>query len=314
MAMTEGEQIKTDTGDIPPPFVLKSAAAPNAFVFAAPHSGRHYPDSIIKATSLETHSLRLSEDAYVDRLFAAAPEHGANLLIATHARAYLDLNRAENELDPEMFHPSLEEDTLDITHRVRAGLGIIPKLVAEGMPIYDSTMPAREALFRINNVYRPYHNKLASLLAARQAQFGQAVLIDCHSMPSETPAGRRRGRSTGPDVVLGDNWGASCDRRLTSLAEELLIRAGFSVRRNVPYSGGFSTQHYGNPNKGQHALQIELSRSLYMNETTLQPLPSFPEVEKKLRWFVSHLIEAYGQHLGLNRQNTGQNKLPHAAE
>lgn len=308
--MIEDGQNKSGDGDIPPPFVLKSATTPNAFVFAAPHSGRHYPIGITRATNLETHNLRMSEDAYVDRLFAAAPEFGANLLIATHARAYLDLNRAENELDPDMFHPPLEEDELDITHRVKAGLGIIPKLIAEGMPIYDGTLPAREALFRINNVYRPYHEKLADLLETRRRQFGRAVLIDCHSMPSENPAGRRRGRSTGPDIVLGDNWGASCDRALTSLAEELLIRAGFSVRRNVPYSGGFSTQNYGNPNSGYHALQIELSRGLYMNETTLQPLQSFPEVEKKLSWFVNHLIDAYGKHLGLHQDD----ELPRAAE
>ncbi|WP_417464486.1 N-formylglutamate amidohydrolase [Kordiimonas sp.] len=310
MAMTEDGPDKSNSGETPPPFVLKSAVTPNAFVFAAPHSGRHYPGSMIRAANLETHSLRLSEDAYVDRLFAAAPEHGANLLVATHARAYLDLNRAENELDPDMFNPPLEEGDLDITHRVRAGLGIIPKLIAEGMPIYEGTLPAREALFRISNVYRPYHDKLASLLDARKAQFGRAVLIDCHSMPSETPAGRRRGRSTGPDIVLGDNWGASCDRELTSLAEELLIRAGFSVRRNVPYSGGFSTQHYGKPNSGYHALQIELSRGLYMHESTLQPLQSFPEVEKKLGWFVGQLIETYTRHMGLNRAD----ELPRAAE
>ncbi len=298
-------------GEIPPPFLVKtSTGAPSPFVFAAPHSGRHYPSSMRSATGLTDQALRMSEDAFVDELFCDARQHGACLMVATHARAYLDLNRSENELDADMFHPVLDESKLEASHRVKAGLGIIPRLVAEGLPIYSAPLPAREASQRIEAVYRPYHSQLRDLLAARKKHFGQAVLVDCHSMPSEAKQSRRRLRAVGPDIVLGDNWGSACARELTSLAEELLIRAGFKVRRNVPYSGGFSTQHYGNPNQGRHALQIEINRAIYMNEKTLAPLDTFTEVREKLGWFSRKLISEAPRAL----PQLSHSDLPRAAE
>ena len=296
---------------LPAPYLLRSPkTSPTAFIFAAPHSGRYYPDTMIKAARLSTHTLRLSEDAFVDRLFEAVPDAGASLLVATYARAFLDLNRAENELDASMFTPPLDERNFDLSHRVKAGLGIIPKLIAEGLPIYRAPLPAREALRRIEDIYQPYHQKLQALLDARKRQFGRAILIDCHSMPSESKTGRKPGRNSGPDIVLGDNWGSACDRDLTALAEELLIRAGFSVRRNVPYSGGFSTQHYGKPGIGIHALQIEINRAIYMDEAAIEPLACFEDIRSRLGSFVENLILRYGKQLPLPRQSG----LPQAAE
>lgn len=312
MSEPTGTHPDTDPAvETPPPFLVKtSTGAPSPFVFAAPHSGRHYPAAMKAVTTLTDHALRMSEDAFVDDLFADARKHGACLIVATHARAYLDLNRGENELDSSMFDPALDEASLDPTHRVKAGLGIIPRLVAEGLPIYKKTLPAREAERRIGAVYRPYHTQLRGLLEARQKHFGQAILIDCHSMPSEAKQNRRRLRPTGPDIVLGDNWGGACARELTSLAEELLIRAGFKVRRNVPYSGGFSTQHYGNPNKGRHALQIEINRAIYMNEQSVTPLPEFDEIKEKLSLFSKRLIAEIPRALPQLRDAS----LPRAAE
>lgn len=301
----------SQAGETPPPFLVKtSTGTPSPFVFAAPHSGRHYPSSMRSATGLTDHALRMSEDAFVDELFSDARQHGACLMVATYARAYLDLNRSENELDADMFHPALDESRLEPSHRVKAGLGIIPRLVAEGLPIYRGPLPAREAPYRIETVYRPYHGQLRNLLEARQKHFGQAVLVDCHSMPSEAKQSRRRLRTVGPDIVLGDNWGNACARELTSLAEELLIRAGFKVRRNVPYSGGFSTQHYGNPNQGRHALQIEINRAIYMNEQTLAPHETFTEIREKLSWFSRKLIAEAPRAL----PQLNQIDLPRAAE
>ncbi|MFC4349063.1 N-formylglutamate amidohydrolase [Kordiimonas lipolytica] len=290
----------------PAPYLCRPAPKPGPFVFALPHSGRFYPKAMRAATHLSDHTLRLSEDAFVDRLFKSAPESGATLLVATHARAYLDLNRDEMELDPTMFTPALDPTMVQETHRVKAGLGIIPRLVAENVPIYTKQLPAREAFFRIDQVYKPYHEKLAALISTRRKQFGYAVVIDCHSMPSEN----RDGKRYGPDIVLGDNWGSACSRDMTSIAEELLIRAGFRVRRNVPYSGGFTTQYYGNPNQGRHALQIEINRAIYMNENKLEPLPEFGEIHDKLQWFSENLIARFTE-LHARRQCTD---LPKAAE
>jgi len=273
----------------PPPFLLRPpVGAPTCSVFAVPHSGRYYPPALLKKAAISPHCLRLCEDAYVDRLFSEAPGFGAALLIATHARSYLDLNRAENELDPMMFSPALDTGALYISHRVKAGLGAIPKQVAEGLNIYDSLLPQREAWQRIDTVHKPYHTRLRSLVDARRRQFGHAILIDCHSMPSEGSSGGRGRRSLpGPDIVLGDCWGTACSRELASLAEEMLVRAGFSVRRNVPYAGGFVTQHYGSPGNNVHAVQIELNRALYMDEETLDPHDGFRDVQDRLTRFMA---------------------------
>lgn len=267
----------------PPPYIYtpaKSAGMP--LIFAVPHSGRHYPQDFKNRSVLELTDLRRSEDAFVDQLFEDAPNSHAALLVATHARAYLDLNRASNELDPSMFTPKLDESELNISYRVQAGLGAIPQYVAENMPIYDRPLPARDAIKRIDSVHKPYHEKLRAILDDFVAKYGIAFLIDCHSMPSDT-RGATSQRNTGtPNIVLGDCWGSSCMRDLTDIAETLFLEEGFLVRRNVPYSGGYSTSYYGAPKTGVHALQIEISRSLYMDEETLTPLPEFEAIKRSI--------------------------------
>jgi N-formylglutamate amidohydrolase len=279
-----------DNSPTPPPYILRAPAQIlSPFVFAAPHSGRFYPPDFIARSAPKGTRLRQSEDAFVDQLFEGIPQMGAALLVATHARAYLDLNRAANELDPTMFTPQLDPAGLNINHRVSAGLGLIPKIIAEGVPIYKSLLPAREAFKRTAAVHTPYHQKLAQLLKERQQKFGVAYLIDCHSMPSGSTV--RRARKPGPDIVLGDSWGSACSREFTSLAEQLFIGAGFNVRRNVPYSGGFSTVHYGQPRKDIHALQIEINRRIYLDEASQSKLPEFTHVQKKLLEVCQQLTE-----------------------
>ncbi|TNE60935.1 MAG: N-formylglutamate amidohydrolase [Alphaproteobacteria bacterium] len=299
--------------EAPPPFLHHPpAGAPTPFIFAVPHSGRYYPPSFLRSAKLELNTLRLSEDAFVDKLFEPVPALGATLLVATHARSYLDLNRGATELDAGMFNPPLDARELYVSHRVKAGLGMIPKQVAEGLNIYDGLLPAREALARVEGVHRPYHDKLRTLLDARRRSFGRAVLVDCHSMPSDSGLPqKRRGRAAlpGPDIVLGDCWGTACGRELSDIAEDMLVRAGFSVRRNVPYAGGYITQHYGSPGAGIHALQIEINRALYMDEEKLLPLDGFADVSARLMQFATNFV----QH-ALRYFPTVGDELPRAAE
>ncbi|WP_308911493.1 N-formylglutamate amidohydrolase [Pseudokordiimonas caeni] len=292
-------------GEVPPPFHLhRPKDAERPFLIAVPHSGRFYPSSLVDASPLDGTGLRLSEDAYVDHIFADLPETGATMIVATHARAYVDLNRAADELDPDMFHPVLDEATVRRTPRVKAGLGTIPAIVSRGAPIYDGPLPAREALHRVTSVHAPYHAKVRATLDQLRTRHGRAILVDCHSMPSaeNVSGGRRFGwgpARSWPDIVLGDCWGEACDRELTALAEDIFLRAGFTVRRNVPYSGGYATQHYGAPRSGVHALQIELCRSLYMDEATLEPLPAMPEVAERLGNGLAELVRTYDTDLRL---------------
>jgi N-formylglutamate amidohydrolase len=230
-------------------------------IFSSPHSGRRYPADLRAAAGLM--SLRRSEDAYVDDLLSGAPAQGAALITASVARAYVDLNRDPNELDSDMFEERVPHARA--TPRVQAGLGVIPRIAGDGSPIYRRKLSLAEAEHRFATVHAPYHAALKKMIEATKAVFGCAVLIDCHSMPSCA-----RGPNA-PDVVLGDRFGVSCHPSVTALAEAALRRAGYRVARNAPFAGGHTTQTYGRPGHRVHALQIEINRALYLDESTLLP-------------------------------------------
>jgi N-formylglutamate amidohydrolase len=259
--------------------IVRPAGIPaGPVVFASPHSGRHYPADLLAASALDDLALRRSEDAYVDRLIAAAPGHGITTLKACMARAYVDVNREADELDPDMFsdaHPGMSRS---LTARVAAGLGAIPRIVAEGQEIYDRKLNLADARARLEAVYVPYHQALDQLLAETRAAHGLAVLIDWHSMPSI--AARTPGGSC--DLVLGDRFGASCANQLTRQVERSFTELGYRVARNAPYAGGYTTEHYGRPGRQIHALQIEINRSLYLDEANLELTPGFERLAMDL--------------------------------
>ncbi|MBI3710944.1 MAG: N-formylglutamate amidohydrolase [Proteobacteria bacterium] len=259
-------------------------------VFASPHSGNIYPPDFVAQARLDINNLRRSEDAFIDELFGAAPRLGAPLLKALFPRAYIDPNREPFELDPAMFADSLPPFVNTRSPRVSAGLGTIARVVASGAEIYRAKLSFAEARTRIDALYRPYHARLAELVDATAAQFGHAVLIDCHSMPSvggpmDRDPGRRR-----VDFVLGDCFGASCAPVLTLGVERYLRDLGYAVARNDPYAGGFTTRHYGRPSDGHHALQIEINRALYMDEARIERGADFQVLATRL----GGLIQAVG--------------------
>lgn len=255
------------------PFVLiEPLRRTTPLIFASPHSGRRYPAELLADARVSLISLRRSEDAYVDELFAGAAAHGACVLSGTVARAYVDLNRDPAELDPEMFDERPPPSPQTNSARVQAGLGAIPRISGDGQTIYRRKLALNEAERRINNVHRPYHALLQNLVSETKEQFGCAVLIDCHSMPNNA-----RGAHA-PDVVLGDRFGASCHPSVTALAEATLRRLGYRVARNTPFAGGHTTQSYGRPAAHVHALQIEINRALYVDERTLERTNGYARV------------------------------------
>lgn len=249
---------------------LDAGAAP--FVYACPHGGRHYPPALLGHSALRADQIRLSEDAFTDRLFQGASEH-APMIRAGIARAFIDFNRDARELDANMFETRPAGEILH-TARVAAGFGVVPRLVREGLAIYRGKLPAAEAARRIARYHRPYHAQLASMLAAARARFGYAVQVDCHSMPS--------GRSDLADIVLGDRYGAAAAPGLTALFEHGFAAAGFAVTRNHPYAGGYATATYGQPQAGLHAIQIEVNRALYLDETRIAPNRRFDEIRARI--------------------------------
>ena len=263
-----------------PVLLLRPAQQNSPLIFASPHSGRIYPEAFVRQTKLDPLTLRKSEDAYVDELFAAVVEFGAPLVAARFPRAFIDANRAPGEIDGAMFDGPLGCWVGPRTPRVAAGLGVIPRIVRDGVEIYPARLPAREALFRFESFYRPYHAALARLVAETRESFGFAIVIDCHSMPPPL---------RGTDIVIGDCYGESAAPALSADVHRSLTMLGFSVTRNAPYAGGYTTKLYGKPEAGVHALQIELSRALYLDEITLEKTPAFGECRERLCRFARAL-------------------------
>jgi N-formylglutamate deformylase len=269
------------------------------FLFASPHSGRHYPASLLEASRLDATTLRRSEDAFVDELFAGVLDLGAPLLAAHFPRAYLDVNRSMAELDVGMFDAPLGVPVDQPSPRVTAGLGVIPRIVRDGAEIYRGKLDSGEADARLNQLYKPYHQTLAAVMGEIRSTFGVAVLIDCHSMPSALSV---------PDIVLGDRYGASAMPQLTARTEAAFVREGFSVARNTPYAGGHTTILYGRVASGCHALQIEINRALYLDEDKISKRASFETVRARLvramRWLTAIPLSQLGR----------PGSLPQAAE
>lgn len=254
---------RTDQDFSPPYEVLEPRHVTMPVLFNSPHSGARYPRRFLAASRLDPLTLRRSEDAFVDELFFDVLRNGAPLMRAHFPRAYLDVNREPYELDPRMFEGRLPHYANTRSLRVAGGLGTIARIVGDSHEIYRDRLPVGEAMDRIEYLYKPYHRALAERLAALHTQFGIALLVDCHSMPSSGSARNDRHR---PDIVLGDRYGTSCAPDITAWIESTLTGLGYSVARNRPYAGGFITEHYGMPGNSVHALQIEINRGLYMDE------------------------------------------------
>jgi N-formylglutamate amidohydrolase len=257
--------VQSDYWDKPAFETVRPRRLTAPLVFNSAHSGRDYPERFLEMTRLDHLSIRQSEDAFVDELFARAPHLGAPLLRAHFPRAYLDVNREPWELDPAMFCEPLFERCNTTSPRVAAGLGTLARVVAENKPIYRERLTLDDARMRIEGIYQPYHATLQKLLSESFTSYGVAILVDCHSMPRIARTGDR----LGPDIVLGDRYGTTCAPAIIDLCEMIFSSAGLRVARNRPYAGGFVTRSYGHPQHGIHAVQIEISRHLYMNEATL---------------------------------------------
>ena len=251
-------------------------------VYNSPHSGNRLPQNLLALSRLGTEALRQSEDCFVDELFSGCESHGSPLLRAHISRAFLDLNRAPDELDPRMFLEDVPAWLNRPSARVAAGLGTIPRIVAEGQEIYRGRIPLQEALGRIETYYRPYHRTLTALLNEAHDAMGIVFLIDCHSMPSSGSPCANGFASRQADIVLGDRFGHACDGELTALVEALFKNQGLHVVRNKPYAGGFITETHGNPRLNRHALQIEINRALYMDERRMEKSQSFPSMKRAL--------------------------------
>ena len=273
--------------NIPPfreylPRVRRSAA-----VFASPHSGRAYSSEFVIQSKLAVGELRASEDAFVDRLFDAAPALGSPLICGTAPRAFVDLNRRPDELDPDLIDGV---KYARVTPRACAGFGVIPRVAGGGESIYSGKLSRREVDCRMARYYYPYHLRLGSLLRESLSEFGTAILFDCHSMPHESISATCHAKGFKPEVVLGDRFGKSCAPSIVAQVHQAFSDAGFKVGRNSPFSGAYVAQKYGRPGANQHMVQIEVDRALYLDERTARPNDRFDEFRLTLGSVVERLV------------------------
>jgi len=263
----------TVDSELDPPFeILEPVECRGPVVFNSPHSGRIYPRAFLNAAKLDISTLRRSEDSFVDELVAGVVPRGHPLMQVYFPRCYVDVNREPYELDPRMFEGRLPSFANTRSMRVAGGLGTVARVVGDAQEIYNQRIPIDDALRRIEGLYKPYHRALRRLLTRVHHDFGTAMLVDFHSMPSHTGAKDDRPRA---DIVIGDRYGTSCVPIVSETADATFRELGYAVSRNKPYAGGFITEHYGNPAAGLHSVQIEVNRALYMDERRYERIESF---------------------------------------
>ena len=258
--------------------IVEPVSLTSGVVFALPHSGRDYGVSFLNQSILDQLSIRSSEDAFLDQLIDGIEKYGAPKIIANAPRAFIDLNRSTDELDPALIS-GIKNNIKN--PRISSGLGVIPRVVSHGKEIYRGKLSFEQAQSRIKYYWKPYHTDLSNLLQRSQSVFGQSLLIDIHSMPHEAVS-MQSSFIKPPEIVVGDRFGMSSDPEFTNLVISILKQHEFKVAKNTPFAGAFITKHHGKVKKRIHALQLEIDRSLYMDEEKISPNSEFEELKTRL--------------------------------
>ena len=258
--------------------IVEPVSLTSGVVFALPHSGRDYGVSFLNQSILDQLSIRSSEDAFLDQLIDGIEKYGAPKIIANAPRAFIDLNRSTDELDPALIS-GIKNNIKN--PRISSGLGVIPRVVSHGKEIYRGKLSFEQAQSRIKYYWKPYHTDLSNLLQRSQSVFGQSLLIDIHSMPHEAVS-TQSSFIKPPEIVVGDRFGMSSDPEFTNLVISILKQHEFKVAKNTPFAGAFITKHHGKVKKRIHALQLEIDRSLYMDEEKILPNSEFAELKTRL--------------------------------
>lgn len=252
-------------------------------VLSVPHAGRDYPLPLRAAAAVPTEAMRPLEDRHVDAVAIAARRH-ETLFVQQRARAWIDLNRAEEERDPLIDEGARPIATGAISAKLRSGLGLVPRRAAPGVAIWCRRLGDDEVARRIVEDHRPYHAALGEALAAARTRFGAALLIDLHSMP-------RLPGATAAQIVLGDRFGQSAVARLSHRLETAARAAGLRVAMNAPYSGGFVLARHARPRDDIHAIQIEVDRSLYLDAALDRPGPGLAQTAAILRAMIDAAVD-----------------------
>jgi N-formylglutamate amidohydrolase len=277
------------------PFERHDPREPIALVLDSPHSGEWYPPDFDHLPPREV--VRRAEDTHVARLWRDAVRHGATLVEARFPRAYIDANRSLEDIDVELLSDAWPGPVAP-SRKTQQGIGLVWRLARGGTPMYARKLSSAELRARIDTCWRPYHAALDALLDERQRAFGAVWHIDCHSMPAVGDAladdpGRDRA-----DFVLGDRDGTTCEPALTALVADAARAGGYSVAINDPYKGVEIVRKHGRPHEGRHSLQVEIKRTLYMDEETLVPNAGYAGLQRDLADIAAELAKHVRERTG----------------
>lgn len=240
-------------------------------IMDSPHSGRIYPEDF--QTVCPQNLLQASEDRYVDLLMRDGILSGATVLLAEFPRTYIDVNRAENDIEDDILvKPQTYPHKRKPSEKASYGIGLIRRLARSNMPMYETPLTSEEILHRINMYYRPYHAALEDEIARLHAMFGKVLYLDIHSMPHDlAPSVKQSGimqfiNPQRADFVIGDRDGTTCDIDLRNNIIRFIEKAGYSVALNKPFKGWELVKRHGDPANNINALQVEINRSLYLHK------------------------------------------------
>lgn len=281
--------------DNPAPVIITSPRAdPVPLVIDSPHSGMAWPADFQPLASRE--AILTTWDAYVDELWAAAPEVGATLVAARFPRAYVDVNRAESDIDAEILDAPWP-GPVSATDYTRRGMGLIRRLALPGIPMYDRKLTVAEVTHRLESCYRPYRDALRRVIDTAWRQHGAVWHVDCHSMKSRGNEMNIDSGAARPDFVVSDRLGTTSDPAFTAWTAEFFRGLGYSVQVNDPYKGGDLVAAFGAPARRRHSIQIEVNRRLYLNEAAFERGPGFASAQAGLTRYLQAAADYVRTHL-----------------
>lgn len=252
-------------------------------MLAVPHAGRDYPQALQSAIRVPLAALKGLEDRCADAL-ALEAWRGETLFIAHRARAWIDLNRGEQERDPKL-DDGAGMLGVPLSAKLRSGLGLVPRRIGNSGDIWSRRLSSTEVTARITEDHRPYHAALADALQAARDRYGVAVLVDIHSMPPLASA------NPAPRLVIGDRFGKSADARFVARIEETARALHVPAANNIPYAGGHTVERHGDPRSGIHAVQLEFDRAFYLDPQLDRPGPGFAAAVRLLRAVLDALLD-----------------------
>lgn len=264
-------------------------------IISSPHSGTLLDKNLSAKRDNDIYSFDSIQDMYVNEFLNGLDKFGFTILQNNISRIVIDLNRNINEIDPKTIKNLPSDIEINLSDKVRAGIGLIVMKDASGNRIYDKKLDWLEVRDRIDNYYLPWHNVLKMAVNNLSRKFKRVLIIDMHSMPSETIYNNQLA-----DFVIGNNFGKSSSDITQKILSSVIRSYGYSVSINHPYSGGYITKNYSSIDKNIQCIQLEIKKSLYMNEENFIKNDNFEDFSLNLKKILSEFFNEFNQKIDID--------------